>query len=339
MILGCQFRGGVICMAIKGGAVDHRLGDPSATTVDRSVLKFCAARVWHMRTRPFKHPLNYNVFSLRLRMDRPADLAKQTNWLFGFNRKRLVSFMNADHGYRDGGDLNVWLSDTLQVAGVAHPGGAVWLQTFPRMLGYVFNPVSFWYLHDEKDQLRVIVAEVNNTFGQHHHYVLSAPRSHALASSDDGVIHSGQVLSCQKVFHVSPFCPVTGHYRFERVVTPLAGAQHLPGAVRDSMTIDYFDDVSVGDSATGSATGSATEPTTEPIIRTGIAVVPEPFTTARLLKAFLRMPLMTFGVMVRIHWHAFKLWRGGAKFHKLPDLPNQTVTSNTLKTSNQEPSQ
>jgi len=264
-----------------------------------AVLQFCSAKVWHMRLRPFKHPLNYNVFSLRLRMDQPQALAQQTNWLFGFNRRRLVSFNNADHGYRDGTDLGQWLSDTLTLAGVEHPGGAVWLQTFPRMLGYVFNPVSFWYLHDDQAQVRVIVAEVNNTFGQHHHYVLSAPGGDP--------IESGQPLSCQKVFHVSPFCPLTGHYRFERMIKA-----HADGGVVDRMTIDYFDD----------------EAMVEPIIRTGITVQPVPFTTARLLKAFLRMPLMTFGVMLRIHWHAFKLWRGGAKFHKLPDLPNQAVTSN-----------
>lgn len=274
-----------------------------ATEHPNEVLQLCSAKVWHMRLRPFKHPLNYDVFSLRLRMDQPQALAEQTSWLFGFNKRRPVSFMNADHGYRDGGDLNVWLADTLAAAGVPHPGGAVWLQTFPRMLGYVFNPVSFWYLEDGHGHLKVIVAEVNNTFGQHHHYVLTAP--------DGGAIESGQELTCQKVFHVSPFCPVTGHYRFERVVNVRSS-----GTTVDRMTIDYFDDASLA----------------EPIIRTGIAVEPQPFTTAALFKAFARMPLMTFGVMLRIHWHALKLWRGGAKFHKLPDLPNQTVTSN------QEPS-
>jgi len=263
------------------------------------VMQFCSARVWHKRLRPFKHPLNYDVFCLRLRIDASQALQHQTNWLFGFNRRRPVSFMNADHGYRDGGDLNVWLADTLAAADVAHPGGAVWLQTFPRLLGYVFNPVSFWYLHDKAGAVRVMVAEVNNTFGQHHHYVLT--------TADGSAIQSGQALTCRKVFHVSPFCPVTGHYRFERVLTSRDGQ-----AAVDRMTIDYFDDESLD----------------EPIIRTGIAVEPEPFSTSRLWRAVLRMPLMTFGVMLRIHWHAFKLWRGGATFHRLPDLPTETVTSN-----------
>lgn len=272
------------------------------------VLQLCPAKVWHVRLRPFKHPLNYDVFSLRLRIDKPDKLANYTNWLFGFNRRRPVSFMNQDHGYRDGGDLRLWLADTLAAASVSHPGGAVWLQTFPRMLGYVFNPVSFWYLHDSQGALKVIVAEVNNTFGQHHHYVLTAP--------DGQPIQNGEVLTCQKVFHVSPFCPVTGHYLFERSVQESVDATGAGTCGADRMTIDYFDDASMQ----------------EPIIRTGITVHPGPFTTAKLLKAFLRMPLMTFAVMVRIHWHALKLWRGGAKFHKLPDLPTHVVTSN------QEPS-
>ncbi len=286
-------------------------GQIAAPVPEGAVIQFCPAKVWHMRLRPFKHPLNYDVFCLRLRMDQPHALAKQTSWLFGFNRRRLVSFMNADHGYRDGGDLNVWLSDTLAAVGVAHPGGAVWLQTFPRMLGYVFNPVSFWYLHDAQGQVKVMVAEVNNTFGQHHQYVLTAP--------DGQAIQSGQALTCQKVFHVSPFCPVTGRYQFERVINARKDGQgdETTGLnVIDRMTIDYFDDASMA----------------EPIIRTGIAVKPEQFSTTPLFKAFLRMPLMTFGVVARIHWHAFKLWRGGAKFHKLPDLPTEAVTSN------QEPS-
>lgn len=259
-----------------------------------TVLEICPATVWHKRLRPFKHPLNYKVLSLRLRMDKAEQIRRHNSWLFGFNARRPVSFMNQDHGYRDGNDLMVWLADMLDAVGVRHPGGAVWLQTFPRMLGYVFNPVSFWYLHDSQGELRVIVAEVNNTFGQHHQYVLTAP--------EGDPIRSGQVLTCQKVFHVSPFCPVTGHYRFERV---------LAGGV-DRMTIDYFDD----------------DAWAEPLIRTGIAVTPQPFRASALLKAFARMPFMTFGVMLRIHWHALKLWRNGATFHRLPQLPTNEVTSN-----------
>jgi uncharacterized protein len=258
------------------------------------VLRLARAHVMHKRFRPFVHPFVYRLFCLQARMDRPQDLARHNSWLFGVNRSRPVSLMNADHGFRDGGDLMDWLKATTEHAGVAMPGGAVWLQCFPRLLGYVFNPVSFWYLYDKAEILRVIVAEVNNTFGQHHHYVLTNP--------EGGSINSDASMTCEKVFHVSPFCPVAGRYQFEYVVN-----QKLT-----RMTIDYYDD----------------ETRPEPLIHTAIATEAQPFSTSALFAAMLRMPLMTFGVMVRIHWQALKLWRRGAKFHRLPDLPTEEVTTN-----------
>lgn len=137
--------------------------------------------------------------------------------------------------------------------------------------------------------MRVIVAEVNNTFGQHHHYVLTDP--------EGGAINSGASMTCDKVFHVSPFCPVKGRYQFDYVVNQKV----------TRMSIDYYDD----------------EAMSEPLIHTAIATESQAFGTRALLAAVLRMPLMTFGVMVRIHWHALKLWRRGAKFHRLPDLPTK----------------
>lgn len=266
----------------------------SPLTVTEPVLRLARAHVMHKRFRPFVHPFVYRLFCLQARIDQPQALARHNSWLFGVNCARPVSLMNADHGHRDGGNLMLWLHETVSQVGVTLPGGAVWLQCFPRLFGYVFNPVSFWYLYDENGELRVIVAEVNNTFGQHHFYVLTAPQSQA--------IDSGASVTCQKVFHVSPFCPVAGHYTFGYVVNRKV----------TRMVIDYYDD----------------EALTEPLIHTAIATEPRPFSTGGLLAALLRMPLMTIGVMARIHWHAFKLWRRGAKFHRLPDLPTEEVTTN-----------
>jgi len=263
-------------------------------TATEPVLRLARAHVMHKRFRPFVHPFVYRLFCLQARVDQPEALAKHNSWLFGVNRSRPVSLMNADHGYRDGGDLMQWLNETTKHVGVNLPGGAVWLQCFPRLFGYVFNTVSFWYLYDKGDDLRVIVAEVNNTFGQRHHYVLT--------ESDGRAIESGASVTCQKVFHVSPFCPVTGHYQFDYVVNRKV----------TRMTIDYYDD----------------ETLSEPLIHTAIATEPQPFSTVALLAWLARMPFMTFGVMARIHWHAFKLWRRGAKFHRLPDLPTEEVTTN-----------
>lgn len=262
--------------------------------ISEPVIQLCEGRVWHRRLRPFKHPFNYPVFCMRLRMDQRAAVDQQNSWLFGINRWRPISFHDSDHGYRDMRSLEQWLDETLERVNVKHPRGAVWLQTFPRVLGYVFNPVSFWYLHDQQGQLRVIVAEVNNTFGQHHCYVLVSP--------DQSPISTDTELFCKKVFHVSPFCPVKGVYRFKRGVQGLS----------ESMVIDYFDD----------------DKCEQPLLETGISVVPRAYRKMSLLRTFLRMPLLTIGVMVRIHWQALKLWRAGAKFHRLPSLPDNEVTSN-----------
>lgn len=263
------------------------------------VLRLAKAHVMHKRFRPFAHPFVYRLFCLQAKVNEPQALSAHNSWLFGFNRSRPVSLMNADHGYRDGGDLMVWLEETINAVGVSKPDGDVWLQCFPRLFGYVFNPVSFWYLYDKQGQLQVIVAEVNNTFSQHHQYVLT--------HESGAAIESGSVLACQKVFHVSPFCPVAGRYRFEYVVNRKV----------TRMTIDYFDN----------------DTQSQPLIHTAIATEPRAFTTRGLLAAVVRMPLMTYGVIVKIHWHALKLWRRGAKFHRLPALPSDEVTSNQRKSS------
>jgi DUF1365 family protein len=187
-----------------------------------------------------------------------------------------------------------WVSRVLHASDVRFEIGAVWLQCFPRVLGYVFNPVSFWLIHDQQGVLRALLAEVNNTFGQRHQYVLTAP--------DLGPILDQTALACQKVFHVSPFCDVQGSYQFD--LTERAG--------RPRLAIDYFD--------------SPHEP--GPLLRTAIVVRPEPLRTGALLAAFLTMPMMTVGVMLRIHIQAFKLWRRGAKYRSVPALPPDEVTHN-----------
>ncbi len=152
-----------------------------------AAIQLCAGRVAHARMRPFVHRFVYRVFCLRLRVDQPSALIAFNSWLFGVDRARPVSFMSSDHGARDGGDLIAWLRGTVQSAGLGMPDGAVWLQCFPRLFGYVFNPVSFWYLHDAQGAVRILVAEVNNTFGQRHQYVLCSP--------DGGPIREGAALA------------------------------------------------------------------------------------------------------------------------------------------------
>jgi hypothetical protein len=264
------------------------------TQPTHSLIKLGDAIVMHARLRPFLHRFVYRVFCLQIRLDQPEALGKLNSWLFGVNKKRPVSFMNADHGERNDSDLRVWLKQTLQRSGHEMPDGQIWLQCFPRIFGYVFNPVSFWFMHDQQGQLRILLAEVNNTFGQKHQYVLSAPQG--------GVLRADHSLVCQKVFHVSPFCPVQGQYKF-------AIQQTSKG---EKISINYFDDINFE----------------QALVLTAVTTQFQTFTTGKLLRRLMRMPLMTFGVMLRIHWQAFKLWRQGAKFHSTPPLPKHAVTTN-----------
>jgi DUF1365 family protein len=261
---------------------------------DNALIKLGDALVMHARLRPFVHRFVYKVFCLQIRLDQPAPLNQLTTWLFGVNKKRPVSFMNADHGARDDSDLMLWLNQTLRSTGHALPDGQVWLQCFPRMFGYVFNPVSFWFLYDKAGQLRLLLAEVNNTFSQKHQYVLS--------NEQGGALQSGCTIMCEKVFHVSPFCPVQGQYKF-------AIKQTSKG---EKISIDYFDDPNLD----------------QALVLTAITTQFQTFSMSALFKRLLRMPFMTFGVMARIHWQAYKLWRQGAKFHSTPPLGQNAVTTN-----------
>jgi len=255
-------------------------------------IELARARVVHARSRPVAHRFTYPVFCLRVRVDQAADVDGQSSWLFGVNRRRPVAFHFADHGDRCGGNPMDWLRSRLDIAGIRMDVGAVWLQSFPRVFGYVFNPVSFWYVHDADGVLRVLVAEVNNTFGERHQYVLRAP--------DGGAIHDGDALQTTKEFHVSPFCRVVGVYRF-RV--------HEQGDTH-RVAIDYFDDAAL--------------PT--PLLHTAIQSVATPLTTAALLRALLAMPFMTLGVVARIHLQALRLFLRKVPYQRKPAAPPSEVT-------------
>jgi DUF1365 family protein len=119
-------------------------------------------------------------------------------------RKRFgwITFDDRDHG--DGrADALAWFELLLQAEGIDDADGEVWLQTYPRVLGHAFKPVSFWFAHRADGSLAAIVAEVNNTFGERHCYLLPAEN-----------VRWGPELVADKVFHVSPFCAVEGQYRF-----------------------------------------------------------------------------------------------------------------------------
>lgn len=247
---------------------------------------FYTGEVMHRRLAPVVHAFRHGVFFMRLRVDAPP-----ARWpaLMSRNRWNLFSFHDADHGPRDGSALEPWLRDLLDRHGLACADGAIWLQAFPRVLGYVFNPVSFWLCHDRSGALRAVLAAVSNTFGEHHHYLVAHP--------DARPITSGDWLNARKVFHVSPFFPVTGEYRF----------RFTDSGARCCFRIDYDD-------------GRGAR------LITSVGGVAGPLQSTALARAFFRYPWMTLGVMLRIHYHALRLWLKRVPFYSKPLPPAEKIT-------------
>lgn len=262
----------------------------SAATAERPVAHIGFGHVWHERLRPRRHRFCVPTFFLLLPM-RSLRHDPVAAGVLACNRPGALAWRDADHGDGRGperGGALAWLEEVLRSEGIDDTQGEIWLQCYPRVWGYSFKPVSFWYCHRSDGSLRAIVAEVNNTFGERHAYVLD----HAVY---------GQVLQACKVFHVSPFCPVEGGYRFE---FRRGGPQGLQSA---RVRIDYHDDQG-------------------PLLLTGLAGRLQPLTPAARRRALWRYPLMTLGVIARIHWHALLLWLKHAPFHAKPMPPARPVS-------------
>jgi DUF1365 family protein len=243
--------------------------------------------VRHTRLRPVRHAFRYPAFFVRAPLSELE--APRGNWLFGANRRALLAMHATDHG--DGRPVGVWLRAMLRQAGV-RADGEIWLHAFPRVLGYTFKPVSFWFCHRADGKLAAIVAEVNNTFGERHCYLLADP--------DGAPLRSGAELRAAKVFHVSPFCSVEGTYRFRFVTT-------------DARTIACIDH----------------DDTQGPLLLTSLSGKFAPIGRRSLARALLGHPLFTFGVIARIHWHALRLWLRRVPFHRKPATPPPIVTRGT----------
>jgi uncharacterized protein len=253
--------------------------------------------VLHQRLTPVRHGFRYGVFFLMLPMrSLHKSLAIRNHWWLAYNRFGLLSFHDADHGSDKINGL-AWLDELLASQGITDADGEVWLQCFPRVLGYVFKPVSFWFCHQADGRLRCVVVEVNNTFGERHVYLLDESRP----------LRWGETLTARKQFHVSPFCAVQGLYRFRLLRTQSHEADRLVAR------IDY-------DAPTADTTINA------PLLQTSLSGQLAPATLSRVLHAFITHPLMSFAVVGRIHWHALKLWIKRVPFHAKPKSPDRFIT-------------
>jgi DUF1365 family protein len=155
--------------------------------------------VMHRRLRPFGHRFVYRVFSLLVDIDRLPKLGLR---LLSHNRFNLFALHDRDHGPRDGSPLRPWVERELRAAGIALEGGRIFLHCFPRLLGYVFNPISIYWCYGAEGRLRAVLCEVKNTLGEQCTYVLPAGKPGPLRATR------------AKTMYVSPFIAMDARYRF-----------------------------------------------------------------------------------------------------------------------------
>ena len=237
--------------------------------------------VMHQRLRPFGHRLAYRVFSLLVDLDRLDELDRMSP-LFSVDAANLVAFRQSDHVAE--GSVRAHADRLLAQAGLDRPAARILLLCYPRIFGYVFNPISVYFAYDDADVLVALIYAVRNTFGEKHTYVA---RIEPGDMSDAGVRQTRR-----KLFHVSPFVGMDARYHFH--VLP-------PGeTVR----------LRINETEAG-----------EPLLAASFGGSVAQLNSAALTACLLKIPLMTWKITAGIHWEALKLWLKGARFHRSPPAP------------------
>ncbi|MFZ4786823.1 MAG: DUF1365 domain-containing protein [Beijerinckiaceae bacterium] len=239
--------------------------------------------VGHARLKPVGHRFRYHVYNLLIDLDR-LDAADRSSGLFSVGSFNLLSFNAKDHGSRDGQPLREWADGLFAQAGLDTTGGRMLLLCYPRVLGLVFDPLSIYYAYDNHGQLRGVIYEVRNTFGEHHSYVAPV--------QDGEMSQAGLKQSRTKQFYVSPFNDLAMRYLF-RLRPPT-----------ESLNVRILEVDQDGPllSATVSGTKSA-------------------LSTKNILKAFFLVPLLPFKVVIGIHWEAVRLFIKGLRMQPKPPAP------------------
>jgi len=263
-------------------------GDKLKFIFDSKLLVY--GDVMHKRQKTKINFFVYKVFYLCFDITKIDSLK---SYFLSINKFNFFSFYSKDHGLRDGSNLELWIRSILDKNNLNHQVKKIFLFTHPRVFGYVFNPVSFWFCVNQNNELIAILFEVNNTFSQTHSYLIY--------NDDFSIISSDQIFSADKKLYVSPFFKVEGKYNFRVNLT----------ANKIAIWIDYLDDNDNKNLLTS-------------IISKDIKKLND----HRLLIAFISIPLMTFKVIFLIHWQALKLFVKKIKFISNPNKKNGQFSSN-----------
>lgn len=247
--------------------------------------------VVHERKRPRLHQLRYNVFSMLLDVDELDEVSAKNNF-FSYNRWGLFSLYDKDHGNAGPkqGSIAQWVRGQLKEAGLTAGGHRIDLLCYPRILGYVFNPLSVYFCYARSGDLRTIIYEVHNTFGERHAYVIEVDDNARSVIQQEG----------DKEFFVSPFIPMECQYKF-RIQPP-------DDDVRVVMRVEDKDGL---------------------LLTASFSAYRRPFDDKNLVHAFLRFPLMTIKVIMGIHWEALKLWRKNVPYLRYTPSPKQEISKNS----------
>ena len=232
-------------------------------------------KVMHARLKPTGHRFNYRVMSLLIDLDRLVAADRQSP-LFGVNRAALYGFHETDHGDRDGSSLRLYAQRCAAKHDIDLTGGRVLLLCYPRLFGYTFNPLSVYFCYRADGELALLIYEVRNTFGDIHSY--------PLAVKPDQTSDAGIRQQQDKLFYVSPFIEMAMRYHFR--VSP-------PGSDVKLRILETDRD--------------------GPLLAATFCGRRHALTTAALLRSFFSLPLVTFKIVLAIHWEAVRLWLKGAR--------------------------
>jgi DUF1365 family protein len=231
--------------------------------------------VIHKRFKPKEHFFKYKVFSLFIDLSELEELNKNLKF-FSFNKFNLISFHEKDHGERDGSSLLNWVKSNLRKNNISTENIKIKLLCYPRIFGYVFNPLSIFFVYNNKNSLISILYEVKNTFGEQHTYVFKVENREKTIENN-----------CKKKFFVSPFMDLESSYYFKIL---------YPGN-KLSVVIDQRDEE--GKLLYASQDGDRVD-----------------FTSKNLIFSYLKHPLMTLKIITAIHFEALRLWVKGIRLVK-----------------------